>query len=80
MNPTVSTVSEKTGSRSLVGQPLSLLAFGSLIPLSKDSEDFQHLAQLAGQLLEDPAAMRRLSERVLEMLTLDLQQHRDRIR
>ena len=43
-------------------------------------EDLALLSQLAGQLLQDPLAVRRLSDRVVELLHQDLMQQPGRQR
>ena len=43
-------------------------------------EDLALLSQLAGQLLQDPLAVRRLSDRVVELLHQDLMQQQERSR
>lgn len=42
------------------------------------AEDSQELAALASQILDDPVALRRLSDRVFELLKQDLQQEQER--
>ncbi|PZV14281.1 MAG: hypothetical protein DCF22_09165 [Leptolyngbya sp.] len=41
-------------------------------------EDLALLSELAGQLLQDPLAVRRLSDRVVELLHQDLMQQQER--
>lgn len=59
-------------------------ALPGIIPLSilgttpQAHPAFNHLAKLAEQIIEDPIAMRRLSEQVIEMLTFELQQQHER--
>ncbi len=43
-------------------------------------EDLALLSQLAGQLLQDPLAVKRLSDRVVELLHQDLVQQQERSR
>jgi hypothetical protein len=43
-------------------------------------EDLAMLSQLAGQLLQDPLAVKRLSDRVVELLHQDLTQQQERSR
>ena len=59
-------------------QPVGLLSSGILDTISQDDPALNCLADIAEQIMGNPMAMRRLSERVLEMLRLDLQHQRER--
>jgi len=60
--------------RDLKGGPLKV-CYTSTLALSEDEKT---LAHLASQILEDPVASRRLSERIVEIIELDLQKQRER--
>ncbi|MEO0985392.1 MAG: hypothetical protein AAFY20_07575 [Cyanobacteria bacterium J06639_14] len=76
-NP-VSQNSVGSKTRHLRNQPLGLIPSSILKTTPQEDPAFATLAQLAAQIRQDPVAMRRLSERVIEMLRLDLHQQRER--
>lgn len=65
----------------LTNRPIALIS-KSLLSLKSESDskniDAKTLTKLAEQVLADPIAMRRLSERVIAIMTLDLQQQCER--
>ncbi len=58
--------------------PLGFIFSSGLNPSSQDDSTLEELANLADNILEDPIATRRLSERVLEMMRRDLYHQRER--
>lgn len=77
--PKIPLGSEATGDRVLpLGNPA---AFATPAHLNvSNSNDLAQLSGLAAQLLQDPLAMQRLSDRVLELLQQDMRLQRERNR
>jgi hypothetical protein len=72
--------SEAMGGRSLPAvRPASYAATAQFLELPK-SEELADLSQLAAQILDDPLAVRRLSDRVVELLHQDLKLQQERRR
>ena len=63
---------------SIRNSPLGFIASSPLNLVAQDESGSETLANLAESVLADSAATRRLSERVLAMLQLELYQQRDR--
>lgn len=72
-------IANKTISKTIHQLKNAPLANQSAQPLkSSERQDQKTLYKLASKVLADPIACRRLSERVLEIMRLDLQQQRER--